>query len=91
MEVTNVRIDRFEPKDSGICADVSVTLDDVLVIHSIHVILGKKSLFVGFPHTGLAKMTQGGKRYDDIVHPIDKNLRQQIETKVLEEYSKVKP
>ena len=90
MQVTKVRLDYKCKKDKGICADVTVVLDDVLAIHNIHVIAGGDGYFVAFPNTGLTKMTQKGKRYKDIVHPLNKTLRTEIEEKVLKAFTDTK-
>lgn len=86
MEVTRVRIDKYEPKERGTCAECSITLDNCLCIHKIAVIMGEKGEFVAFPNTGSIKMYKHRKRYKDIVHPIDKTLTEDIANQVLEAY-----
>lgn len=86
MQITKITVESVTPKDLGICAEVSILLDDVLSIHNIHVISGKKGLFISFPNTGQMRMFNGRKRYKDIVHPISKTLREDIETQVLKAY-----
>ena len=87
MQITKIIVDRITPKDLGICAEVSILLDDVLSIHNIHVINGKKGLFISFPNTGQMRMFNGRKRYKDIVHPTSKTLREEIESQVLTAYN----
>lgn len=87
MEVTKVRLDRVEPKEYGTCADVTIIFDNELQVHNVHVINGKNGYFVAFPNTGETKMTDKGKRFTDIVHPTNKNLRTKIEREVLKVFN----
>lgn len=86
MVVTGVKIDKYEPKDIGTCAECSVVLDDSLCIHKILVVMGEKGEFVAFPNTGCIKTYKNKKRYSDIVHPISKTLTESITRQVLETY-----
>ena len=86
MLVTSVKIDKYTPKEVGICAECSVTLDNSLCIHKISVIMGEKGEFVAFPNTGNIKMFKHRKRYTDIVHPINKTLTEDITNQVLKAY-----
>lgn len=87
MEVTNVTFHSFNSdEDSNVKATCSITLDDALRIHHLHVISGRKGLFVGFPNTGEMKLFKNGKRYVDIIHPCNEKLRKDINTAVLEKY-----
>lgn len=90
MEVTRVKFDRISPKKMGICADVTIFLDDSLVIHQVHVISGKKGLFVSFPNSGSMQLYEGNKRFYDIVHPCKDSLRVKITDAVLNAYEKQK-
>lgn len=86
MTVTNVNIDNYEPRDIGICAECSVTLDNELCIHKVLVINGEKGEFVAYPNTGNMKLYKKRKRYEDIVHPIKKDLSEVISSEVLKAY-----
>lgn len=88
MQITNIRFDKLEPKDSGVCAEATIFLDNILCIHKVSVVNGKKGLFIAFPNTGNMKRYKNAKRYFDIVHPIDKSLRQYIENEVIFKYKK---
>ena len=90
MVVTSIRIDKYEPKELGTCAECSVILDDSLCIHKILVVMGEKGEFVAFPNTGSIKTYRNKKRYADIVHPINKTLTENITSQVLEAYRKHK-
>lgn len=86
MIVTNIKFDKYSPKELGTCAECSVVLDDSLCIHKVMVIKGEKGEFVAFPNTGSMKTFKNRKRYIDIVHPINKTLTEDITSKVLEAY-----
>lgn len=87
MKVTNVVFHNINTDvDSSVKATCSITLDDVLRIHHIHIIEGTKGLFIGFPNTGEMKLYKNGKRYVDIVHPCNEKLRSEINEAVLEQY-----
>lgn len=86
MQVTKIEVSNVSPKESGICAEVSIILDNALCVSNIHVINGKKGLFIAFPNTGQMRLHKGSKRYKDIVYPISKSFRQDIESKVLTVY-----
>lgn len=86
MQVTKIEVSKVSPKESGICAEASIVLDNALCVNNIHIINGKKGLFIAFPNTGQMRLYKGNKRYKDIVHPISKSFRQDIESKVLTVY-----
>lgn len=86
MQVTKIEVDNINPKESGICAQVTIIFDNVLCVNNIHVINGKKGLFIAFPNTGQMRLHKGAKRYKDIVHPLSKSFRKEIEAKVLQAY-----
>ena len=62
-------------------AVVSVTFDDVFVVHDIKVIDGDKGLFIAMPSR---KAADG--EYRDIAHPINSDTRNMIQTLILEQY-----
>lgn len=86
MKVTQIKVDNINPKESGICGEFTVTLDNALCIHKIYVVNGKKGLFITFPNTGEMRRYKDAKRYFDIVHPTNKSLREMIENEVLSVY-----
>jgi len=81
MEVTEVRVHPVE-KDK-VKAYVSITFDDVFVVRDLRIIEGDKGLFVTMPRRRLPDGT-----FRDTAHPLNKELRQLIEEKVLKEYEK---
>lgn len=82
MEVTDVRVRKVYPegKMRGI---VSVTFDDVFVIHDIKVIEGQNGFFIAMP----SRKTPDGE-FKDICHPITSEMRKIMQTAVLDAYDK---
>lgn len=87
MKITKVIIDKYSPKESGTCAEVSITLDNCLVVHNISVIKGDKGYFVAMPNTGCTKIHNNKKTYDDLIHPVSKNLSLEITNSVLKAFT----
>lgn len=83
MQITDVRV-RKVTKEGKMKAVVSITLDDVFVVHDIKVIEGDKGLFIAMP-----SRRAGDGEYRDIAHPINSETREQIQKIILEEYEKV--
>lgn len=82
MEITDVRI-RKVGKEGKLKAVVSITLDDVLVVHDIKVIDGDLGRFIAMPSK---KMPDG--EYKDTVHPINTGTRNEIQDIILTAYSR---
>lgn len=80
MQITDVRVRRIE-KEGKMKAVVSITLDNVFVIHDIKVIEGEKGLFIAMPSR---KATNG--EYRDIAHPINSETRDMIQNIILDKY-----
>ena len=82
MNITDVRV-RKMTKEGKMKAVVSITLDDVFVIHDIKVVEGDKGLFIAMPSR---KAADG--EYRDIAHPINSDTRSYIQETVLDAYEK---
>lgn len=82
MEITDVRVRKIT-KEGKMKAVVSITLDDVFVVHDIKVIDGDKGLFIAMPSK---KATDG--EYRDIAHPINARTRETIQKLILNAYEK---
>ena len=80
MNITDVRV-RKVAKEGKMKAVVSVTFDDVFVVHDIKVIDGDKGMFIAMPSR---KAADG--EYRDIAHPINSNTRERIQSMILEKY-----
>ncbi len=82
MDITDVRIRKVD-KEGKMKAIVSITLDDVFVVHDIKVIEGEKGLFIAMPSR---KGADG--EYRDIAHPINSDMRTKIQELILETYNR---
>lgn len=80
MDITDIRIRKIN-LESKMKAIVSVTFDNALVVHDIKVIEGADKLFVAMP----SRKTPEGE-YKDIAHPINSEMRDTLETSILEKY-----
>ena len=83
MKITDVRV-RKVTKEGKMRAVVSITIDDVFVVHDIKVIEGEKGLFIAMPSR---KASDG--EYRDIAHPINSETRDKIQSLILEKYQEV--
>lgn len=81
MKITNINIRKMDKAQMK--AVVTVTFDDVFVIHDIKVIEGNKGLFIAMPSRKLKDST-----FVDIAHPINKETRTEIQDAILEAYEK---
>ena len=80
MEISDIKIRRLYHEDR-MKAIVSVTIEDLLVIHDIKVIEVDGREFIAMP----SRRTEDGK-YRDIVHPIQAGFRNELESRVLAAY-----
>ncbi|MEX3489509.1 septation regulator SpoVG [Staphylococcus warneri] len=80
MKVTDVRLRKIDT-DGRMKALVSITLDEAFVIHDLRVIEGNSGLFVAMP----SKRTPDGE-FRDIAHPINSEMRQEIQDAVMKVY-----
>ena len=79
MEITEVRITlRDEDRLKGFA---NVTFDNAFVIRGMKIIRGNAGYFVAMPSR---KRPDGS--YQDVAHPVNKDMRQLIEEKVLQAY-----
>lgn len=79
MEITEIRVTlRNEERLKGFA---NVTFDDAFVIRGMKIIQGNTGYFVSMPSR---KRPDG--TYQDIAHPVNKDMRELIEAKVLEAY-----
>lgn len=62
-------------------AVVSVTFDNAFVVHDIKIIDGQDKLFIAMP----SRKTPEGE-YKDIAHPINMDMRELMQERILEKY-----
>ena len=80
MTVTEIKIRKLldEQRLKGI---VSVTFDDMFAVHDIKIVQGADRLFVAMP----SRRDDTGM-FRDIVHPMTKQFRRELEDDILEAY-----
>ena len=79
MEITDVKV--IPVDDEKLKAFVSIVFDQCFVVTDIKVIHGPKGLFVSMP----SKKRKDGT-FKDIAHPLNNQMRQYLEEKVLGVY-----
>lgn len=79
MEISEVRV--TIRTDDKLKAFASVTFDECFVVRGLKVIQGNKGLFVAMP----SRRSPDGT-FQDIAHPINSSMREQIEQAVIGEY-----
>ena len=80
MEITDIRVRKIN-SESKMKAVVSVTFDDAFVVHDIKIIEGQDKPFTAMP----SRKTPEGE-YKDIAHPINSEMRTQLEQVILAKY-----
>ena len=79
MEITEIRVTlRSEDRLKGFA---NVTFDDAFVVRGLKIIQGNNGYFVSMPSR---KRPDGS--YQDIAHPVTKEMRQLLEQRILEAY-----
>ena len=79
MEITEVRI---SISNDRVKAYASITFDNLLVVHGIKILDGKKGVFVAMPSK------RSGDKFKDLVHPLNTEFRKHIQETILNEYQK---
>lgn len=80
MQITDVRVRRLTA-DGKMKAVVSITIDNGFAVHDIKVIEGENGLFVAMPSRKTAD-----EEYRDIAHPINSEVREYVQSLILEKY-----
>ncbi len=83
MDITDIRIRRIESVGK-MRAIVSVTFDDMFVVHDMKIIEGQTGLFIAMP----SRKTPAGE-YKDIAHPINTETREILQKAILERFSQM--
>lgn len=81
MDITDVKV--FRVDEDKLKAYVTITLDACFVVRDLKVIQGTSGLFVAMP----AKKRKDGT-YKDIAHPLNADMRERLEKRVLAEYAR---
>ncbi len=82
MDITQVKV--FPVSEEKLKAYVSIVLDDCFLVSDLKVIHGPNGLFVSMP----SKRKKNGE-FKDIAHPLNRETREHMERRILEEYGKV--
>ena len=83
MEITDIRIKKVA-SEGKMKAVASVTFDNAFAVHDVKDIEGPEKLFVAMP----SRRTPDGE-YRDIAHPINSDMRNMLESKVLAAYDAI--
>jgi stage V sporulation protein G len=83
MKISDVKIRLIKKDDAKLKAVASVVIEDCIALHDIKVIENDNGMFIAMP----AKKTDNGT-YRDIVHPINKETRDNLTSVVLDAYNK---
>ena len=83
MEITDIRIKKVA-SEGKMKAVASVTFDNAFAVHDVKVFEGPEKLFVAMP----SRRTPDGE-YRDIAHPINSDMRNMLESKVLAAYDAI--
>ena len=82
MNITDVRVRKITNEGKMKCI-VSITFDNLFVVHDIKVIEGHNGLFIAMP----SRKTPDGE-FKDIAHPINTDTREKIQGSILDAYEK---
>ncbi len=83
MMVTKVSVQKEEKENSRVKGYAVIELDGVLKINGIRIIEGNSRMFAAMPNRKVSD-----DKYIDYVYPVNKELREEIERAILEEYNK---
>ena len=81
MEITQVKV--FPVDEEKLKAYVSIVLDDCFLVSDLKVIHGPNGLFISMP----SKRKKNGE-FKDVAHPLNRETREWMERRILEEYGK---
>lgn len=83
MTITQVKV--FPVAEEKLKAYVSIVLDECFLVSDLKVIQGPNGLFISMP----SKRKKNGE-FKDIAHPLNRETRETMEKRILEEYEKVR-
>ena len=83
MKVTKVSVQKEEKENSRVKGYAIIELDGVLKINGIRIIEGNSRMFAAMPNRKISD-----DKYIDYVYPVNKELREELERAILEEYNK---
>ncbi len=83
MNITQVKV--FPVNEEKLKAYVSIVIDECFLVSDLKVIHGPNGLFISMP----SKRKKNGE-FKDVAHPLNRETRERMEKRILEEYDKVK-
>src|ERR1700757_415054 len=83
MDITQVKV--FPVSEEKLKAYVSIVFDDCFLVSDLKVIHGPNGLFISMP----SKRKKNGE-FKDIAHPLNRETREQMERRILEEYERTR-
>jgi len=83
MNITQVKV--FPVAEEKLKAYVSIVIDECFLVSDLKVIQGPNGLFISMP----SKRKKNGE-FKDIAHPLNRETRERMEKRILEEYARVK-
>lgn len=83
MNITQVKV--FPVSEEKLKAYVSIVLDECFLVSDLKVIQGPNGLFISMP----SKRKKNGE-FKDVAHPLNRETRERMERRILEEYERVK-
>ena len=81
----SAKIDNLVDNNTNLRAFASITVGGAVAVHGLRVMDSKKGLFVSMPSYSYEDHN-GETKYADYAHPISKEVRDAINTKVLDAY-----
>ena len=82
MNITSVKVRKFEREGSIVKGFATVVIDDAIAIHDIRILEGENGLYIGMPRR---KLVTG--EFKDVAHPISQEVRTKLENAIIEEYN----
>ena len=82
MEITEVKV--FPANEGRLKGYATMVFDNCFIVRDMKIIKSDEGFFVSMP----SRRKKDGS-FKDIVHPLNAEMRQVIENKVIEEYKKV--
>ena len=82
MEITSVSIQKETKENSRMIGYAEIVFDNCLKVNGIRIIKGNTKIFAAMPNK---KLPDG--KYKDYVHPINAELRKQIDDAIEKAYS----
>ena len=83
MEITEVKV--FPINEEKLKAFVSIVFDHCFMVNDIKIIQGRDGLFISMP----SRKKKNGE-FKDVAHPLNRETRERMEKRILEEYDRVR-